>query len=256
MPRDYSNANKNVLNFYHEQHKNLTFQKAISFRNHYIPTKFFSVEKLLNLSDDIIDRSDPDTNLGQIYHACQTAEWMRKINSENPENIPEWMIVIALIHDLGKVSEKLYDIESCYLSGDSYPLGCKLSDHIIRRDLGFDENGDTFEEGNYESGCGFSNMIFWGHDEIIYTALKHSGTNLPEEALYTARFHSFYSWHQKNDYLKYADKKDISCLGFLRIFQLADLYSKENIKDININILKDPYYQALISRYLPHGIIL
>lgn len=47
-----------------------------------------------------------------------------------------------------------------------------------------------------------------GHDEFMYMALKESVHNLPEWATYVVRFHSFYPWHDKGAYAKYASRKD------------------------------------------------
>lgn len=62
-------------------------------------------DALLKLND-LVDESDPDTNLPNIVHAFQTAESIR-------EKHPDlgWFHFTGLIHDLGKVrrnNTKLY----------------------------------------------------------------------------------------------------------------------------------------------------
>ena len=47
--------------------------------------------------DNMIDESDPDTLASQMQHALQSAEAARRSNQ------PSWMILTALIHDLGKM---------------------------------------------------------------------------------------------------------------------------------------------------------
>ena len=51
----------------------------------------------MELLNKLVDDSDPDTQLSQIEHLLQTAEALRK------DQLPEWMILTGLIHDLGKI---------------------------------------------------------------------------------------------------------------------------------------------------------
>lgn len=55
-------------------------------------------EALLKLNE-LIDESDPDSDLPNIVHAFQTAE---KIRAEHPNE--DWFHLTGLIHDLGKVN--------------------------------------------------------------------------------------------------------------------------------------------------------
>lgn len=48
--------------------------------------------------NDLVDESDPDTDLPNIVHAFQTAE---RIREDHPNE--DWFQLIGLIHDLGKV---------------------------------------------------------------------------------------------------------------------------------------------------------
>ncbi|KAF9791413.1 hypothetical protein SFRURICE_003205 [Spodoptera frugiperda] len=48
--------------------------------------------------NELVDESDPDTDLPNIVHAFQTAE---RIREEHPDQ--DWFHLIGLIHDLGKV---------------------------------------------------------------------------------------------------------------------------------------------------------
>lgn len=47
--------------------------------------------------DTFVDESDPDTSFSQLQHALQSAEAARKAGE------PRWLILTALIHDLGKM---------------------------------------------------------------------------------------------------------------------------------------------------------
>ena len=55
------------------------------------------VWRAMEMLDTLVDDSDPDTSLSQIEHLLQTAEAMRR------DGKPEWMQVVGLVHDLGKL---------------------------------------------------------------------------------------------------------------------------------------------------------
>lgn len=59
--------------------------------------KKMSIWDAFRALDTITDESDPDTDEPQCVHAFQTAEMIRR------DNHPEWMILVGLVHDLGKV---------------------------------------------------------------------------------------------------------------------------------------------------------
>ena len=58
------------------------------------------VWEALELLNEVVDDSDPDTSWPQIVHALQTAEAIRQAHP-GPEH--EWFVLTGLIHDLGKV---------------------------------------------------------------------------------------------------------------------------------------------------------
>lgn len=51
----------------------------------------------MELLNTLVDDSDPDTDLSQLDHLIQTAEAIRR------DGKPDWMQVVGLIHDLGKL---------------------------------------------------------------------------------------------------------------------------------------------------------
>ena len=255
--RDYKNAPQSVINFYFHQHSKLDYDYVSKRHNWYknLNKQQYQLKTLLELCDDIIDPSDPDIGESQIHHAFQTAEMLRYMN-----DVPEWMPLVGLIHDLGKVAVKTHKIEWYESAGDSFPLGCAFSNKVIL-DHGFEQNKDynnpkyNTKLGIYRENCGFDNCLFWGHDEIMYQALNNSNTKLPEEALYTIRYHSFYSWHNQGGYDYLSSKKDKEYLKYLKMFQKADLYSKTDKKLFTIDHLRDPFYINLINKYLPNMIM-
>ena len=102
--------------------------------------------------------------------------------------------------------------------------------------------------------CGFNNVTFnWGHDEYL-SRLLDKYSNLPKEAIYIIRYHSFYSWHtpknSKRGYANLANEYDWYMLPILKAFQRADLYSKnDNTPDFfNIKHL----FSKLVEKYFPN----
>ena len=265
--RDYTNASESVKKFYSIQHYNLTYDYVSDRHKWYkkLSKNEYTIEELLKLSDDIVDPSDPDIGESQIHHAFQTAELLRKeleqMNTDTKLDL-DWLPLIGLIHDLGKVAVKTHNIEWFESAGDSFPVGCAFSDKVILN-YGFEENPDfknpkfNTRLGIYEPNCGFDSCLFWGHDEIMYQSLLNSNTKLPKEALYVVRYHSFYAWHNQNGYDYLASEKDLKYKKYLNIFQKGDLYSKTDSSSnlFDISYLKQPYYQSLIKKYLPNKII-
>lgn len=110
--------------------------------------------------DQIVDDSDSDTSLPQTVHAFQTAEAIR----QNPENNEfDWLPLIGLIHDLGKVMMFVEgssssgggdDDDDAYLPqwsivGDTFPVGCLHSDTNIYHH--FFENNPDYQNSKYNS---------------------------------------------------------------------------------------------------------
>lgn len=108
--------------------------------------------------NNLVDESDPDTDLPNIVHAFQTAELIRK---EHPDL--DWFHLTGLIHDLGKVRRKeeeerrrkkiLFLFSSTQVMaffgepqwavvGDTFPVGCAWADSIVYRDTSFEDNPD------------------------------------------------------------------------------------------------------------------
>src|SRR5262249_2922012 len=119
----------------------------------------------------IVDDSDPDTDLPQIEHALQTAEAIRR------DGHPRWLILTGLIHDLGKVLS-LFGEPQWAVVGDTFPVGCAYSDAIVFPEF-FAANPDAAVPqyqtrcGIYEEGCGFDQVhLSWGHDEYLYHVVR------------------------------------------------------------------------------------
>ena len=195
--------------------------------------------------NQLVDDSDPDTDLDQFQHLLQTSEAIRR------DGHPDWMVLAGLMHDMGKVL-CLFGEPQWAVVGDTFPVGCKYSDKIVYPEF-FELNPDATDEryntkyGVYTPNCGLRNVsLSWGHDEYVYQMMK---PYLPEPALYMLRYHSFYSQHRDNAYDHLMDAHDHEMFEWVKLFNPYDLYSK-NPTPPDWPSLK-PYYESLVKKYLP-----
>ena len=252
--RNYDDVPDRVRMFYTDQHRLLTFEKASTLNRKFTVSekRAYSIDELMAITDSIFDPSDPDTNLSQTEHAYQTARGALK------KGLPDEMVVIGLIHDLGKAVVRLLNIDMTYLVGDTFPLGAPFEQESITfgdsLSLNPDINDPRYNSGSgiYEEGCGFSNMLFTGHDEFIYLSLCESEHLLPDWAMYAVRFHSFYPWHTQRAYAKYADDYDRDTLKYVLMMNGIDLYTKhaEAVEESDKRAVDN-----IIARFLPNGLV-
>jgi inositol oxygenase len=198
--------------------------------------------------NEIVDDSDPDTELSQMEHLLQTAEAIRR------DGHPDWFILTGLLHDLGKML-CLFDEPQWAVVGDTFPLGCPFSEKIIYPEffqLNPDNENEKFQQplGIYTRGCGLDNVVMsWGHDEYLYQVCRKF---LPIEALYIIRYHSFYAAHQEGEYEYLFNEQDKKMFEWVKMFQPYDLYSKLD-EPPNQADLKS-YYCQLIDQYFPSSV--
>jgi inositol oxygenase len=205
----------------------------------------------------LVDVSDPDIALPNTHHLLQTAEALRA------DNRPDWMQLVGLLHDLGKVmflwgcDEDGTSIAQQFgLVGDIFVVGCSLPDSVVFPEFNAlnpdmaDPRYNT-ELGQYEPHCGLDKLeLAWGHDEYLYQVLKnHKACTIPQEGLVMIRYHSFYPWHTGGAYTALLNPAtDAKYLELIRDFNKSDLYSKVD-KPFDMAALKE-YYQGLIEKYL------
>jgi inositol oxygenase len=195
--------------------------------------------------NQLVDDSDPDTDLDQLQHLLQTSEAIRA------DGHPDWMVLVGLLHDLGKVL-CLFGEPQWAVVGDTFPVGCAFSDKIVYPEF-FSANPDYHNPqyntkfGIYEPNCGLRQVhLSWGHDEYIYQLTKDY---IPESAQYMLRYHSFYPQHRENAYTHLMDAHDHEMFKWVKLFNPYDLYSKSPTPP-NFNELR-PYYEDLVAKYLP-----
>lgn len=240
-------ARDTVKEFYRLNHKYQTYDFVQQKRTEFLQfnKKEMTVWDAFNFLNQLVDDSDPDTDLDQLQHLLQTSEAIRR------DGHPDWMVLTGLMHDMGKVL-CLFGEPQWAVVGDTFPVGCAYSDKIVYPEY-FSENPDyrnklyCTKHGIYEPGCGLRNVdMSWGHDEYVYQMLKD---HLPEPGLYMLRYHSFYAWHREGAYEHLLDDHDREMLKWVQLFNPYDLYSKSP-EPPDWNKLR-PYYEDLVAKYLP-----
>ncbi|MFZ6012297.1 MAG: inositol oxygenase family protein [Bacteroidota bacterium] len=246
--RNYEKPERDsVREFYRLNHSYQTVDFVKAKRAEFLSfdKKEMPIWEAFNFLNQLVDDSDPDTDLDQLQHLLQTSEAIRR------DGHPDWMVLAGLIHDMGKVL-CLFGEPQWAVVGDTFPVGCAFSDKIVYPQF-FENNPDNKNElyrtryGIYAPNCGLDNVLMsWGHDEYVYHMVKD---NLPEPALYMLRYHSFYSQHREDAYAHLMDEHDKEMFKWVKLFNPYDLYSK-NPNPPDWNKLR-PYYEDLVAKYLP-----
>jgi len=239
-----------VREFYRLNHTYQTYDFVVQKKADFLQfdKKEMSVWDAFQFLNQLVDDSDPDTDLDQLQHLLQTSEAIRA------DGHPDWMVLAGLFHDMGKVL-CLFGEPQWAVVGDTFPVGCAYSDKIVYPEY-FVNNPDYTNEvystkyGVYEPNCGLDKVqLSWGHDEYVYHMMKDY---LPEPALYMLRYHSFYPQHREHAYDHLMNAHDHEMFKWVDLFNPYDLYSK-NPTPPNWKELR-PYYEDLVAKYLPANI--
>src|ERR1700712_2458206 len=239
-----------VREFYRLQHINQTYDLVLQKKEQYLKfdKKEMSVWDAFDFLNQLVDDSDPDTDLDQFQHLLQTSEAIRR------DGHPDWMVLAGLLHDMGKVL-CLFGEPQWAVVGDTFPVGCGYSEKIVYPEF-FKNNPDISDEryntkyGVYAPNCGLRNVhMSWGHDEYVYQIVKNY---LPEPALYMIRYHSFYAQHREQAYEHLMDDHDREMFAWVNKFNPYDLYSKSPKPPVVAEL--KPYYEKLLAKYLPEKI--
>jgi inositol oxygenase len=245
--RDYGAAAPHVAACYRENHTRQTLDFVRAKQAEYLPLRHrrLGVWEASLALEQVVDESDPDTDLTQLDHALQTAEALRR------DGASRVMVVTGFVHDLGKVL-CLFGEPQWAVVGDTFPVGCAFSEKIVHHEL-FAENPDSripeysTRLGIYTEGCGLDAVhLSWGHDEYLYHVLR---PYLPEDALYVIRYHSFYAAHREREYGWLMDERDRRLMQAVRAFNPYDLYSKSAERPDWAKLR--PWYEELVAELLP-----
>jgi inositol oxygenase len=239
-----------VREFYKQNHTLQTLAFARAKRAEYEPLAKgeMGIWEAMERLNELVDDSDPDTDLSQIQHNLQTAEAIRA------DGHPRWFVLTGFIHDLGKVLT-MWGEPQWAVVGDTFPVGCRWSPKIVYPEF-FAENPDSENPemmsryGIYSEQIGLENVhMSWGHDEYLYHVTKQ---HLPEPAQYMIRYHSWYSAHRELDYQYLMSDHDLEMMDWVRKFNPYDLYSKSATKP-DLDTLR-PYYEELVAEFFPSRI--
>jgi inositol oxygenase len=242
-----ADARGSVRDFYRLNHAHQTVDFVCAKKVEYLPLRKrrMSVWEAIEYLDEVIDDSDPDTDLSQLEHALQTSEALRKAGE------PRWLILTGFIHDLGKVLCRFGEPQWAVV-GDTFPVGCAFADSIVFPEF-FAANPDVHTPGYqtrtgiYSEGCGLDAVhMSWGHDEYLSQVVA---PYLPEEATYIVRYHSFYAAHQRGSYTWLMNDRDHALMAWVRRFNPYDLYSKSAERPDFRRVR--PYYEKLVAEFLP-----
>ncbi|GAC1420230.1 MAG: hypothetical protein NVS1B13_16060 [Flavisolibacter sp.] len=250
--RNYETSAKDatVREFYRLNHKHQTFEFVMERQKKFLQfnNKEMRPWEAMEFLNTLVDDSDPDTDLDQLQHLLQTGEAIKA------DGHPDWFILTGFIHDMGKVL-CLFGEPQWAVVGDTFPVGCQFSEKIVYPEY-FNANSDILDKrfntkyGIYKPNCGLRNVhMSWGHDEYLYQILKDY---LPEPALYMIRYHSFYAQHREHAYEHLMDDHDIEMFAWVNKFNPYDLYSKSPNPPVVSEL--QPFYEALLSKYLPKTI--
>lgn len=209
--------------------------------------------------NDLIDVSDPDLDLPNVQHLIQSAEAIRA------DGRPDWMQLVGLIHDLGKVmflwgsdEDGTSQDEQWGMVGDVFVMGCALPDSCVYPEFNA-LNPDMADPryntptGIYEEGCGLDALtLAWGHDEYLYQVLaSHKDNSLPEAGMAMIRYHSFYPWHTGGSYKQLLKKEDSRYMDWIRDFNRYDLYTKSD-RTYTLDAIRR-HYEPIADTYLGKG---
>jgi inositol oxygenase len=176
----------------------------------------------------------------------------------------DWLPLIGLLHDCGKVlaTTEWNALKQWAVVGDTFPVGAPFASANVyfqsqffknNKDLHFPKTSPQ-QFGIYKRQCGFDRVdMSWGHDEYLFSVLNRTYHQLPAEALYIIRYHSFYAWHTPRNgvrgYTELASEQDWQLLPLLKAFQKCDLYSKDAaIPDMQ---RLQSQYAKLIQQFIP-----
>jgi inositol oxygenase len=260
--RNYNDTDVNaaVRDHYRKMRERQTFEYVQRMHRKYLmfnkPMGLWDAMIHLN---DLIDVSDPDLDLPNVQHLIQSAEAIRE------DKRPDWMQLVGLIHDLGKVmflwgsdEDGTSQNEQWGMVGDVFVVGCALPESCVYPEFNqlnpdMRDSRYSSELGIYEKHCGLDNLtLAWGHDEYLFQVLQHHKGNLiPEAGMAMIRYHSFYPWHSGGSYTSLLCDKDEEYLNWIRDFNKYDLYTKCN-KTYDLEEIKD-YYLPIAEKYLGTG---
>jgi len=125
--RNYeADARPTVREFYRLNHTYQTYEFGQAKRKEYLGLNRMTmgVWEAAEYLNQLVDDSDPDTDMTQLQHLLQTAEHLRR------DGQPRWMVLTGFVHDLGKIL-CLWGEPQWAVVGDTFATGCAYSPKIF-----------------------------------------------------------------------------------------------------------------------------
>lgn len=165
--RDFNEKSLIEENYY-KARKNQTLDFILKMKKKFsIFDKKMKIWDIFDKLNELIDISDPDCDIPNVYHALQTAEKMRK------DNLPEWFQLTGLIHDIGKImflkgndKEGTGKNEQWAMVGDTFIIGSPLPNSLVYPE--FNKENPDAELDIYQKHCGLDNVhCSWGLNSTL-----------------------------------------------------------------------------------------
>lgn len=249
-----------VREHYRKMRENQTYEYVRNMHRKYLTfDKPMDLWEAMGHLNKLVDVSDPDMDLPNVQHLIQSAEAIRE------DGRPDWMQLVGLIHDLGKImflwgsdEDGTSQDEQWGMVGDVFVVGCALPDTCVYPEFNklnpdMQDSRYNTPTGVYEEGCGLDALtLAWGHDEYLFQVLSnHSDNRLPDAGMVMIRYHSFYPWHTGGSYQELLGPQDAQYLEWIRDFNKYDLYTK-NTRTYSLDAIKD-HYGPIAEKYLGTG---
>jgi len=257
--RDYGkDVDERVSNHYKAMRKNQSLDVARSLRHFYgTPIKKISIWAAFGLLNAFRDVSDPDLSLPNLHHLYQSALYARD------HGFPKWMVITALIHDLGKIiyvrgqdNFGTTMTNQWAITGDTWVLGCALPPSLVFPEYNvYSPHFDASGYGIYKPHCGIRTLEFtYSHDVYLADLLRHPLNaplhRLPPTAIDIIYLHSFYPFFDQDAYTHFMAPGDEDLKTLLQYFNQCDLYSKTNEVKVTLALLKETFGD-LVKEYFP-----
>jgi len=184
---------------------------------------------------------------------------------------PDWVLLIALIHELGRVVRLLLEkdaaaeAEDCgydwTISCHSRIVGCRAPSGASFpefRSLCPDECETRYSTsiGIYEEGCGLQRVLMsWTGPEYMYFLLRHNQVSLPEEAFAMLRYFQLGDWHSFGEYADLCNDEDenvrllVSEFDEQRREARRDCRCSEDLTDSDCDMLWTTVYSKIADKY-------
>jgi len=267
--RDYFNHRHEIVFKHYEGmriNQTLDYSRRMYAKHHSFDHCKLTIWEALDKMDLFVDGSDPDIDMPNKIHMMQTAMCMRN------KGEPDWMQLIGMIHDLGKIifmwgeyDDGQHASSQWGIAGDTWVVGHPIPECVVFPELNKlnqDEQHPVYGKGNgmYELNCGISALEFaYGHDEYLYHMIQYNQTQfekngiqytpLPPEALAMIRYHSCYPLHSGKAYEHLYASGDSNLIKEVCHFNQYDLYTKaDDVPDYETTkaLLSDT-----VNKYLP-----